>query len=390
MLLSSRLMCAVLLSMGLSVSATTYADDKAASSNVAVASADGDVADLVVLGKVARDNEAINDAILGNEAISEPLDGVIASLNDDEEEAQSNTQSTKEAKEVVVTSSAKAVEADKLILNEPVIDEANILSSAQKAQLSQKLRSMHAKGLAQAAVVIVPTTNGMDIFDYGMQVADRWQLGKKDTDEGLLILVSVNDRKMHIFTGYGLEGALPDVALKRIIRNDITPYFKMGDYTSGLDVGITRMQERLTADPAILAQADEIAKQRDAQMGNFEGPNPIVLFIFALFFGNIITAIFGRVLGGLLVSGGFFAVAMALGGGLVMSAILAIFLWIFMIGRGGSGGGRGSRGGGSGRRRSGTPIIVPGGGGFGGGGFGSGGFGGMGGGFGGGGAGGGW
>lgn len=411
MLSSNRLLSALLVSMGLSFSATCYAVDGAnnnqANEAVAVASANSNTAmsgeaadDLVVIGQIGKTNKAVNDAVLGNEALGgvfpEALGGnkTTNSNNSTNATAEASNSATAQASadnaNTPRTSTAEAVEADKLILNEPVIDEANILTASEKQQLAQKLRNIYDQGLAQAAIVIVPTTNGMDIFDYGMQVADRWQLGEADTDDGLLILVAINDRKIQIFTGRGVEGVLPDVVLKRLIRDEITPYFKAGDYAGGLNIGITRIEERLTADPDILAQADELAKQREAQAGtglDGNAPNPIVLFIFALFFGNIITAIFGRFLGGLLVSGGFLALSTALGGSLLLSIFLALFLWIFMMGSGGGkGGGRGS---GGTRRRSGTPIIVPGGG-FGGGGFGSGGFGGGGGGFGGGGAGGGW
>ena len=196
---------------------------------------------------------------------------------------------------------------------------------------------------------------------------------------------------MYILTGYGLEGVLPDGALNRIIREDITPYFKPENgsrYFEGISNGINLIEARLSADPEILAQADAQAAERAQSTGDTdEVPSPIFLFIMALIFGSFITNIFGRVFGSILTSGGFFLGSLALGGGLFMTIIMAIFLWLFLISRGsggGKGGGKGGRGGGM--------ILLPGlgGGGFGGGGFGGGGFGGGGGGFGGGGAGGSW
>ena len=219
-------------------------------------------------------------------------------------------------------------------------------------------------------------------------MAEKWQLGEADTDDGLLILVAVNDRDIYIQSGYGLEGVLPDSALNRIIREDITPLFKQEDYGAGLIAGLSKIQQRLEADPDILAQADAQAEARNTQQGSDEMPSPIFLFIMAMIFGSFITRIFGRVFGSILTAGGFFAGSLALGGGFFMTIIMAIFLWLFLISRGG-GSGRGGRGGGGGM------IFLPGlgggsGGGFGGGGFGGGGFGGGGGGFGGGGAGGSW
>ena len=235
-------------------------------------------------------------------------------------------------------------------------------------------------------MVIVPTTNGVPIFDYALQVAEKWQLGNKDIDDGLLMVVAVNDRDMYILTGYGLEGVLPDAAVNRIIREDITPLFKQNNYGAGIIAGVDALKTRLTADPEVLARADAQAAERSAQQGSDELPSPIFLFIMAMIFGSFITSIFGRVFGSIITAGGFFAGSLALGGGFFMTVIMAIFLWLFLISRGGGGGGKGGSGGG---RRGGGMIFLPGMGG-GGGGFGGGGFGGGGGGFGGGGAGGSW
>ncbi|OXL23365.1 YgcG family protein [Psychrobacter sp. DAB_AL32B] len=347
------------------------------------------VEDLVAIAKAGESNEAINDAVLGNEAINEAILG-----NEAINPNAANTEgvaATRAPTKPPVQSTAASVDADKLILNNPVIDQANILNPQEKQRLEAQLRTIYQQGLAQAAVVIVPTTNGVPIFDYALQVAEKWQLGNKDIDDGLLMVVAVNDRDMYILTGYGLEGVLPDAAVNRIIREDITPLFKQDDYGAGILAGVSALGARLTADPEVLARADAQAAERNAQQGSDELPSPIFLFIMAMIFGSFITSIFGRVFGSILTAGGFVAGSLALGGGLFMTIIMAIFLWLFLISRGGGGGGKGGRGGG---RRGGGMIFLPGmgggGGGFGGGGFGGGGFGGGGGGFGGGGAGGSW
>lgn len=374
------------LSMG--VGSLAHAQD-----NIAIAQADNRLEDdVVAIGQIAKQNQAVNDAVLGNDAIGNTIGTVSDGFS---KKSQNKTGTATAENSTLRQSTVQAVESDKLILNEPVVDQANILSAQENQRLSQRLRGIYQQGLAQAAIVIVPTTNGMPIFDYALQVANRWQLGEKDTDDGLLILVAVNDRNMYILSGYGLEGVLPDAVLNRIIREQITPSFKQSDYAGGLNAALDRIEERLTTDPDILAQADEVAAQREQSQQGTSGINPIVLFIIGLFAGNIVTSIFGRFLGSGLVSGGFFFISMAMGGGFILSLILAIFLWIFLMGNGGGRGG-GHGGGRSGKnRRGGTPIIIPtgggfGSGGFGGGGFGSGGFGGGGGGFGGGGAGGSW
>ncbi|MGP5214706.1 TPM domain-containing protein [Psychrobacter immobilis] len=344
------------------------------------------VEDLVAIAKAGESNEALNDAVLGNDAINDAILGNEA-INPNAANNEATVGSTA-ANPSPIQSNAPSVDADKLILNNPVVDQANILNPQEKQRLEAQLRNIYQQGLAQAAVVIVPTTNGVPIFDYALQVAEKWQLGNKDIDDGLLMVVAVNDRDMYILTGYGLEGVLPDAAVNRIIREDITPLFKQNNYGAGIIAGVDALKTRLTADPEVLARADAQAAERSAQQGSDELPSPIFLFIMAMIFGSFITSIFGRVFGSIITAGGFFAGSLALGGGFFMTVIMAIFLWLFLISRGGGGGGKGGSGGG--RRGSGM-VFLPGmGGGSGGGGFGGGGFGGGGGGFGGGGAGGSW
>ena len=348
------------------------------------------VEDLVAIAKAAESNEAINDAVLGNEAINEAILSNDA-INPNAANSNNNTTTSPNSNRPLVQSSAQSVDADKLILNSPVIDQANILNPQEKQRLEVQLRSIYQQGLAQAAVVIVPTTNGVPIFDYALKVAEKWQLGNKDIDDGLLMVVAVNDRDMYILTGYGLEGVLPDSAVNRIIREDITPLFKQNNYGAGILAGVGALQTRLTADPEVLARADAQAAERSQSQNDIgDSPSPVFLFVMAMIFGSFITSIFGRIFGSILTAGGFFVGSLALGGGFFMTLIMAIFLWLFLISRG-SGGGRGGRGG---RGGGGGMVFLPGmgggSGGFGGGGFGGGGFGGGGGGFGGGGAGGSW
>ena len=408
--LSSRLLAkrlvvstftALTMGIGLAMPMAAIAETATATANSATVTAkptlqDHSVEDMVAIAKTAQTNEALNDAVLNNDAIKEtlgndalPIPGVNTqatsnSTNNNQATATANTQTTKTPKQ----STQAPVAADKLILNNPVIDEAKILSASDKQAIETKLRSLNDRGLAQAAVVIVPTTNGEDIFDYSMKVADRWKLGKKDTDQGLLMVVAVNDRKMYILTGYGLEGTIPDAVAKRIISDDITPRFKQGDYAGGITAGINRIEERLTTDPAILKQADANRVNTNANsnaQSNQEGGIPLIfLGFFGFVAGMILTSILGRFFGSIATAGGIVTLGTIFGAGLLGSIFVAFIVFLFLLFRGG---GRGGRGGGG-------VVFLPGGGfgggGFGGGGFGGGGFGGGGGGFGGGGAGGDW
>ena len=384
---------ALTIGIGLAMPMAAVAETATATANSATVTAkptlqDHSVEDMVAIAKTAQTNEALNDAVLNNDAIKEtlgndalPIPGSTQATGN-QATATANAQTTTTSKQ----STQAPVAADKLILNNPVIDEARILSASDKQAIETKLRSLNDRGLAQAAVVIVPTTNGEDIFDYSMKVADRWKLGKKDTDQGLLMVVAVNDRKMYILTGYGLEGTIPDAAAKRIISDDITPRFKQGDYAGGITAGINRIEERLTTDPAILKQADanRVNTNSNAQ-SNQEGGIPLIfLGFFGFVAGMILTSILGRFFGSIATAGGIVTLGTIFGAGLLGSMFVAFIVFLFLLFRGG---GRGGRGGGG-------VVFLPGGGfgggGFGGGGFGGGGFGGGGGGFGGGGAGGDW
>ncbi|MFT5097677.1 MAG: hypothetical protein ACI9JO_001710, partial [Psychrobacter okhotskensis] len=268
------------------------------------------VEDLVAIAKAGESNEAINEAVLGNEAINGALLGNDAinpnAANSDT--ANSENPATRAPAKPAVQSSAENVDADKLILNSPVVDQANILNPQEKQRLEAQLRSIYQQGLAQAAVVIVPTTNGVPIFDYALQVAEKWELGNKDIDDGLLMVVAVNDRDMYILTGYGLEGVLPDAAVNRIIREDITPLFKQNDYGAGILAGVGALEARLGADPEVLARADAQAAERSQSQNDVgDSPSPVFLFVMAMIFGSFITSIFGRIFGSILTAGGFFA-----------------------------------------------------------------------------------
>ena len=398
--LSSRLLAkrvllstftALTIGIGLAMPMAAVAETATATANSATVTAkptlqDHSVEDMVAIAKTAQTNEALNDAVLNNDAIKETLGNDALPIPGSTQATGNQATATANAQTTTIPkkSTQAPVAADKLILNNPVIDEARILSASDKQAIETKLRSLNDRGLAQAAVVIVPTTNGEDIFDYSMKIADRWKLGKKDTDQGLLMVVAVNDRKMYILTGYGLEGTIPDAVAKRIISDDITPRFKQGDYAGGITAGINRIEERLTTDPAILKQADANRVNTNAQ-SNQEGGIPLIfLGFFGFVAGMILTSILGRFFGSIATAGGIVTLGTIFGAGLLGSMFVAFIVFLFLLFRGGGRGGRGGSG----------VVFLPGGGfgggGFGGGGFGGGGFGGGGGGFGGGGAGGDW
>src|SRR6478735_10841301 len=120
-----------------------------------------------------------------------------------------------------------------------VHDEAHVLSAATVAQLESVLKAERDSTSNQIAVLIVPSLEGEDIDGYGIRVADSWKLGTKDNDNGVLLLVALQERKVRIEVGQGLEGVLTDALSSRINRNEIAPRFRQGDYDGGVLAGVS-------------------------------------------------------------------------------------------------------------------------------------------------------
>ncbi|RYD98233.1 MAG: TPM domain-containing protein [Sphingobacteriales bacterium] len=118
-----------------------------------------------------------------------------------------------------------------------VNDFAGVLSAQDNQDLEQKLRAYEDSTSTEIAVVTLKSIGMFDIADYSFKLGNRWGIGKKGKKNGVLILAAINDRKLWIATGYGLEGALPDGLVGRIIRNEITPFFKSGNYYQGFVEG---------------------------------------------------------------------------------------------------------------------------------------------------------
>ena len=228
-----------------------------------------------------------------------------------------------------------------------VNDFTQTLTPDQQASLERKLVAYDDSTSNQIAIVIIPTTGDYDPVDYATKLGREWRVGNKKNNNGVVVLVAKNDRKVFIAPGYGLEGALPDITCKTIVENEILPNFRADDFYRGLDLGTTAIMK--------------------AAAGEYKPPAG---------YGNRGRKSSGR--------------------GSLLGFIIILIIIFMLMGRGGGG-----RGGGMFSRRGyggfGGPLIWGSGGGFSGGGFGGGssggggGFGGFGGGsFGGGGSGGSW
>jgi len=121
------------------------------------------------------------------------------------------------------------------VSNTLVTDYTQTLSTAEQQQLEQKLVTFDDTTSTQIAVVIMTSVGDYDIADYGVRLAQQWGIGSKGKDNGILLLIAKDDRKVTIQTGYGVEGAVPDVIAFQIIRNIISPAFKRGNFYEGID-----------------------------------------------------------------------------------------------------------------------------------------------------------
>src|SRR6202043_1557719 len=130
-----------------------------------------------------------------------------------------------------------------------VVDQTGTLSSDTIASLTQTLKGLELRRGSQVAVLIVPTTGPETIEQYSIRVAEAWKIGRKKIDDGALLVVAKNDRKLRIEVGYGLEGALNDVTAKRIIDEVITPKFRSGDFAGGISAGVDRIVGVIDGEP---------------------------------------------------------------------------------------------------------------------------------------------
>jgi uncharacterized protein len=119
-----------------------------------------------------------------------------------------------------------------------VNDFAGLLSADDIRQLEQQLIAYDDSSSNQMAIVTLPALGDYAIEDWALEIGRKWGVGRKAKNNGVLIIVSVDPRKINISPGYGLEGALPDLLCKRIITNEITPSFKQGQYFAGLSNGV--------------------------------------------------------------------------------------------------------------------------------------------------------
>ena len=235
-----------------------------------------------------------------------------------------------------------------------VVDQTGTLSSGDVASLTQTLKDLETRKGSQIAVLIVPTTDQESIEQFSIRVAEAWKIGRKKIDDGALLVVAKNDRRLRIEVGYGLEGVLTDATARRIIDEDITPKFKSGDFAGGISAGVDRIIRVIDGEKLPAPEPEHW--RRLGLLNNIDPFNPFV--IAALFIvGGILRSTLGRLFGSLTTGGFVGLLAWFLVGSLGLSVIFAIIAFVLTMfgesiasagGRGGtwSGGSGGSSSGG--------------------------------------------
>jgi uncharacterized protein len=210
------------------------------------------------------------------------------------------------------------------VLNTRVTDLTGTLNANQQAELERQLEQFEAAKGSQIAVLLVATTEPETIEQYALKVAETWQPGRADADDGVLLLVAKDDRKLRIEVGYGLEGAIPDATANRVIEEIIVPHFKQGDYYAGIKAGVERIIGLIEGEP-LPPPSSDWSRQSN-------GSDGLAALLPLAFFSFPILPVLGKKFGRLPV---------AIGGGVIMGGLgyllmgiigaLALGLFAFVI-----------------------------------------------------------
>ena len=223
---------------------------------------------------------------------------------------------------------ASAAVADVAVppLSGRVVDQTGTLSSGDISSLTQTLKALELRKGSQVAVLIVPTTQPETIEQYSIRVAEAWKIGRKKIDDGALLVIAKDDRKLRIEVGYGLEGPLNDATAKRIIDEIITPKFRSGDFSGGISAGIDRIIGVIDGEPLPPPAPPSVQQYPGLQDVN---PGWAIFGVFVL--GAILRGTLGR-LAGAIVTGGFVGVmAWFVAGSLLGSIIASIVVFIITL-----------------------------------------------------------
>jgi uncharacterized protein len=208
-----------------------------------------------------------------------------------------------------------------------VVDTTNTLTSSNVETLNQRIRAFETRKGSQIAVLIVPTTEPETIEQYSIRAAEAWKIGRKKIDDGALLVIAKNDRKLRIEVGYGLEGALTDATARRIIDEVITPRFRTGDFAGGIGDGLSRMIAVIDGE-----RLPPLAKASRGPEPGSSAPVIVLLVLFgALFAGRYLCSLWGALVGSAAAGGAVGAVAWFVLESLMGAVAFGGFAFVFVL-----------------------------------------------------------
>lgn len=216
----------------------------------------------------------------------------------------------------------------------PVVDTTGTLDAASKQRLEQQALALRQRKGSQLQVLIVPSTAPETIEQYAVRAFESFRLGRKGVDDGVLLIVAKDDRKVRIEVGYGLEGAIPDITAGRVIQEYMVPKFRQGDYAGGIIDATTQLVKLIDGEPLPEPVADN-------PTGPDRGGDWLVALVAAFFVASFLRSVFGGLPAGvraLLCGGGAGTVAWMLTSVLLLGGFGAFLGVIVGIASGGSGG----------------------------------------------------
>ena len=177
-------------------------------------------------------------------------------------------------------------------LDSPVVDTTGTLDATQRQSLEQQALALQQRKGSQLQVLVVPSTQPETIEQYAVRAFEQWKLGREKVDDGVLLVVAKDDRKVRIEVGYGLEGAIPDISAGRIIQEYLVPKFRAGDYGGGISDATAALVKLIDGEPLPEPMADAYPRQsgaRDSSSGDW---------FFALIAAFVVASIARGIFGG--------------------------------------------------------------------------------------------
>lgn len=163
-----------------------------------------------------------------------------------------------------------------------VVDAADLLSPAQEAELTQRLEALERTSSRQLVVATVPSLEDRPIEDYGYQLGRHWKIGQSEANNGSILLVAPNERKVRIEVGYGLEPIITDAISHQIIQQQILPRFREGDMAGGIMAGAGELITQLGAPPEQAEQRAIAAAEAQRSEGSGSGETPFGLIVWGI------------------------------------------------------------------------------------------------------------